>query len=131
MIRVTAAVIDRDGRVLIARRRSGDRFGGVWEFPGGKIEPGESPEESLRREIDEELGMAIEIGPCLGAFPYVSPAWSIELIAFRAVWTSGTMILREHDEVRWVAPGELASYPFAEPDRPIVHLLAGEAPDGR
>ena len=55
----------RDGRVLIARRRSGDRFGGGWEFPGGKIEPGESPEESLRREIDEELGMAIEIGPCL------------------------------------------------------------------
>jgi 8-oxo-dGTP diphosphatase len=131
MIRVSAAVIERDGRVLIARRRSGDRFGGVWEVPGGKIEPGESPEEGLRREIDEELGMAIEIGPCLGAFPFVSPAWSIELIAFRAAWTAGTMILREHDEVRWVGPGELASYPFAEPDRPIVHLLAGETPDGR
>ena len=131
MTRVTAAVIERDGRVLIARRKSGDRFGGVWEFPGGKLEPGETPEAGLRREIDEELGMSIGIGPGLGSFPYVSPAWSIELIAFRAVWTTGTMILREHDEVRWVAPGELASYAFAEPDRPIVRLLAGEAAHDR
>ncbi|MGD0781616.1 MAG: (deoxy)nucleoside triphosphate pyrophosphohydrolase [Candidatus Aminicenantales bacterium] len=127
MTRVTAAVIERDGRVLIARRRSGDRFGGVWEFPGGKIEPGETPEEGLRREIDEELGLTIEVGPAVGTFSYISADWSIELIAFRAAWTGGTMILREHDDARWVGPSELERFAFSEPDRPIVRLLAGEA----
>jgi 8-oxo-dGTP diphosphatase len=131
MIRVTAAVIERDGRVLIARRRSGDRFGGVWEFPGGKLEPDETPEEGLRREIDEELGMTIEVGARLGTFPFVSAAWSIELLAFRAAWTGGTMVLREHDDARWVRPSELLSFAFAEPDRPIVRLLAEGASDGR
>ena len=131
MIRVTAAVIERDGRVLIARRRSGDRFGGVWEFPGGKLEPGETPEEGLRREIDEELGLTIEVGACLGTFPFVSADWSIELIAFRAGWTGGTMVLREHDDARWVEPSEMEGFAFAEPDRPIVRLLSGEASRGR
>jgi 8-oxo-dGTP diphosphatase len=128
---VTAAVIERDGLVLIARRRPGDRFGGVWEFPGGKLESGETPEEGLRREIDEELGMAITVGTRLGTFPFASAAWSIELIAFRAAWTGGTMALHDHDDARWVRPSELMSFIFAEPDRPIVRLLLGEASDGR
>ncbi len=131
MTRVTAAVIERDGRVLIARRRLGDRFGGVWEFPGGKLEPDETPEEGLRREIDEELGMTIEVGPPLGSFSYNSADWSIELIAFRASWIGGTMVLREHDDALWIAPSDLDRFVFSDPDRPIVRLLAGEAAHGR
>ncbi len=131
MITVTAAVIEREGRVLIARRRCGDRFGGVWEFPGGKLEPDETPEDGLRREIDEELGLLIAVGPRLGTFPFVSADWSIELIAFRAAWTGGTMVLREHDDARWVKPSEMEGFTFAEPDRPIVRLLSEEASNGR
>jgi 8-oxo-dGTP diphosphatase len=131
MIRVTAAVIERDGRVLIARRRAEDRFGGVWEFPGGKLEPGETPEEGLRREIDEELGMKIVVGESLGTFPYASAAWSIELLAFRAAWIDGEMIRREHDDVHWAAPADLPGYEFAEPDRPIVRILTEEAARAR
>lgn len=130
MLRVTAAVIEKDGRVLIARRRADDRFGGLWEFPGGKLEAGESPEAGLRREIDEELGIAIAVGPRLGFFPYAGADWSMELQAFRAVWTSGDLVRREHDEIRWAAPEELPGFEFAEPDRPIVRLLAEEVRRG-
>jgi len=127
MIRVTAAVIERPGAVLIAKRKRGDRFGGTWEFPGGKIEAGETPEECLCREIEEELGLKILIGPGLGVFPYASGGWAVEIIAFRAVWTGGDPVSREHDEVRWVSPADLAGFHFAEPDRPLVRILSEEA----
>jgi 8-oxo-dGTP diphosphatase len=127
MLLVTAAVIEHNGRVLIARRRPEDRFGGVWEFPGGKLESGETPEAGLRREIDEELGLAIEIGEGLGSFPFTAEGRSIELIVFRAAWSGGSLILREHSEARWVAPADLPDYDFAGPDRPVVQILAGEA----
>jgi len=131
MIRVTAAVIERAGKILIARRRPEDRFGGVWEFPGGKIEPGETPEECLRREISEELGLAVALGPCLGTFPYHAADWSIVLIAFRASAADGEPVLRDHDAFRWATPRELLCFDFAEPDRPIVRLLLKEAPRER
>ncbi len=126
MIRVTAAVVERNGRFLVARRRPGLRFEGVWEFPGGKLEPGETGEECLRREMREEMGVEIAVGGRCGVFPYSSPDLDVELIAFRATITSGEIILRDHDAVLWADRSELDAFVFAEPDRPLVRRLQEE-----
>ena len=129
MQKVTAAVIEEGGRVLIARRKAADRFGGLWEFPGGKLEPGEAPESGLRRELGEELGVETRVGEFLGAFPYESAWLSIELLAFRVSIERGEIRPIDHDEIAWVRPADLPGYEFTEPDRPLVALLAaGAAP---
>lgn len=129
MLHVTAAVIERDGRILVARRRGGDCFAGLWEFPGGKIEPGEAPRDCLRREILEELGLEVEIGTSLGEYPYAPAAGaaSLTLLAFRASIRSGIPVLNDHSEIHWALPAELARFEFAEPDRPLVDRLMSEA----
>jgi 8-oxo-dGTP diphosphatase len=123
MIEVTAAVIEHNGRILICRR-TGGKFGGLWEFPGGKTEPGEDSETALRREIREELGLEIAVGQFLGRFPYREPSFAIELTAFRGSCSSGKeILLTDHQEARWVRPGDLSLYEFAPADRPLVGLL--------
>jgi 8-oxo-dGTP diphosphatase len=124
MIEVTAAVIERDGRILICRRRAGERFGGFWEFPGGKTESGETSEEGLRREIREELGMEVEVGAKIGTFPYREDSFAISLTAFRALGRPDhRYLLKEHEEARWIFPSELGRYDFAPADIPIVEIL--------
>jgi 8-oxo-dGTP diphosphatase len=130
MMRVTAAVIEREGRILIARRRGDDRFGGIWEFPGGKIEPGEEPRECLRREIREELDLVIDVGESLGEYPFASPTLALTLIAFRASILSGVPVLHDHSEIAWPRPGELGGFDFSEPDRPLVERLREAAAHG-
>ena len=125
MQKVTAAVIEKDGAVLIARRKKTDRFGGVWEFPGGKLEPGEIPEVGLRRELKEELGLETSVGRFLGGFPYASAHLDIELMAFRVTILGGEIVLNDHDEIRWVRTGDLGDFDFAKPDLPLVDLLLG------
>ena len=126
MIEVTAAVIENGGRILICRRRTGEPNGGLWEFPGGKIEPGESAEEALRREIKEELDLDIEVGERLGVVSGGGPSGGLVLEGFRArLRRPGGCVLRDHDDVRWVVPEELAGFPFAPADRPFVELLRG------
>jgi 8-oxo-dGTP diphosphatase len=127
MQKVTAAVIEEGGRVLIARRKAADRFGGLWEFPGGKLEPGEAPEAGLRREILEELGVETRVGGFIGAFPYDSSWLSIELLAYRVSIERGKLRPIDHDEIVWARPGDLRGYEFTEPDRPLVALLAAGA----
>ena len=119
-IKVTAAVIKRGGKVLIARRMKGDSFEGLWEFPGGKIEAGESPEECLRRELLEELGVEIEAPEFLCSVPFETSGLSIELMAFRASLVAGEARSHEHDEVRWVEPERLEDFDLAEPDRLVA-----------
>lgn len=128
MQKVTAAVIEEGGRVLIARRKAADRFGGFWEFPGGKLEPGEAPEAGLQRELREELGVETRVGGFLGAFPYESPWLSIELLVYRVSIEAGELRPVEHDEIAWARAGDLPGYEFTEPDKPLVALLAAEAP---
>jgi len=120
---VTAAVIEEDGKILIAKRRAGDRFGRLWEFPGGKLESGESPEQCLERELREELGIDVRVSGFLGSYPFSSPALSLELQVFRACIIGGRPCPREHEEVRWVSPGDLKSFSFTEPDRALVVKL--------
>lgn len=120
---VTAAVIEKDGRILIARRKKGDHLENKWEFPGGKLEAGETPQEGLRRELLEEFGMHVEVGAFIGSSRFVYPHASIELLAYRTVCLSAEWTVRDHEEVRWVLPEELGRYDFSEADRPIVKKL--------
>jgi 8-oxo-dGTP diphosphatase len=127
LTKVAAAVIERDGKVLIARRRKEADSGGSWEFPGGRLEKGETPEKAVEREIAEELGVRIRVGRRLCAVTYRSPNLSIELLAYRANIISGELELTDHDEVRWAEPSVLEESAFSEPDRPIVRRLVAKS----
>jgi len=122
-IKVTAAVIESDGKVLIARRKDGDRFEGRWEFPGGKIEAGESPEECLRRELREELEVEIEAPEFLCSVSFETPELSIELMAFRTSLPAGEVRSHDHAEVRWVEPEQLGDFDLTEPDRQVAATI--------
>ena len=129
IIRVTAAVLARDHRVLIARRRPGSHQANRWEFPGGKIEPGESPPECLRRELREEFDIDVTVGEYLGSHRHRYDFGVIELMAYRVQWCGGQMILRDHGAVQWAAPVELSNYDFAPADAPFVERIrSGEIP---
>ena len=123
MFKVTAAVIEKDGKVLIAKRRAGDRHGGRWEFPGGKIDSGETPEACLRRELKEELGIEADIGEfiCKSSFTYMLVP--LELLVYKARYVSGEFRAIDHDELKWVEPRDLAGYDFAKADRDVVRKL--------
>ena len=123
--KVAAAVIERDGKVLVARRKPGLVAGGLWEFPGGKLEEGESAEEGLERELAEELGVAARVGELLCSVPFVGRAARFELVAYRTELLGDDFRLTDHDEVRWLAPAEMDERVFSRPDRPVVRLLAG------
>jgi 8-oxo-dGTP diphosphatase len=121
--KVVAAVIEKDGRVLMARRKKEIKSGGLWEFPGGRLEEGETPEKGLEREISEELGVAINVKEVLRSVTYRKPSLSIKLMAYRASMVDGKFRLTDHDEIRWVPPRDLDERDFTEPDRPIVRML--------
>ncbi len=124
---VVAAVIERDGKILVARRRKDIRFGGLWEFPGGKLEAGENPEKGLERELAEEFSVQARVEGLLISVPYRSPSLSIELLAYKVVHVSGEFRPVDHDEIRWVEPAGLDESAFTEPDRPVVRFLKSVA----
>lgn len=126
LVEVAAAVIFRNGRVLIAKRRKEDRQGGKWEFPGGKIRPGETPESCLRRELSEELGIEARVGDPVGTWDHRYDHGSIRLLVYRVRDFSGTARVLAHEEIRWVRPEELPLCDFSEADRPVAKLLSGE-----
>ncbi|MEW6378304.1 MAG: 8-oxo-dGTP diphosphatase MutT [bacterium] len=125
---VTAAVIEKGGKLLIARRRKGDHLENKWEFPGGKLERGETPEQCLRRELFEEFGIETRIGDFICSSRFVYSHISIELLAYRAEHLSGEFTVHEHEEIRWVWPRELEAYDFADADIPIVKKLVQGCP---
>lgn len=119
------ALVDPDGRVLIAQRPEGKAMAGLWEFPGGKIEPGETPEQALMRELHEELGIETWAS-CLAPLSFASHAYEgfhllMPLFACRK-W-QGTAVAREHAALRWARVRELADYPMPPADRPLVAAL--------
>jgi mutator protein MutT len=122
-VHVTAAVLIREGRVLAARRPAGTARGGLWELPGGKVEPGETRQACLARELREELGIEVEVGPPLASVTHDYADLRVHLHAFRCRWISGTLAPAEHDRIRWLAPAELASVSWSAADRPIVEQL--------
>jgi A/G-specific adenine glycosylase len=120
---VTAAVIRRDGQVLLAKRPSRGLLGAMWEFPGGKIEPDETLEACLRREILEELGVEIGVGQSFGVYRHAYTHFRITLHAFLCELTAGEPVPLEAAELAWVDPGELARYPMGKVDRQIARKL--------
>jgi 8-oxo-dGTP diphosphatase len=120
-IPVLAAVISRAGRWLLCRRPAHKRHGGLWEFPGGKLEPGESSEDAARRELLEELAVAVvSVGDVIYA---ARDAGSAFVIHFTHVAISGEPQPLEHDEIRWVTPGEAHALPLAPADEAFVRAV--------
>lgn len=126
MKEVTAAIIIKDDLILIAQRGKKEKLAGKWEFPGGKIERGETPEECLKREISEELNIEIKVGEFFGESIYTYANGEIKLIAYFAEILSGEIVLSVHDEVKWVTIKEIASFNFAPADVPLVEKLKNE-----
>ncbi len=122
---VAVALVDADGRVLIAQRPEGKPMAGLWEFPGGKVEPGERPEETLIRELHEELGIEVK-EPCLAPLTFASHAYEgfhllMPLYACRR-W-EGFVRPREGQALKWVRPKDLATYPMPPADAPLIPAL--------
>ena len=120
-----AALIDTDGRVLICKRPQGKQLAGLWEFPGGKVEPGESPEQCLIRELDEELGIQVSHA-CLAPFVFASHAYeSFHLLMplFLIRRWEGIVRAREHKALAWVKPRDMDAYPMPPADAPLVAWL--------
>lgn len=115
-----AAVIVHEGRVLAAKRKAGGPSGGCWEFAGGKVEPGESPQQALAREIQEELGLDVRVGTELGTYVTQLEPYTIRLQCFWCELLGGELVLNDHDEVRWCLLHELSHLDWALPDIPVV-----------
>ena len=128
MTTVTAAVIERGGRILICRRRPEQKHGGKWEFPGGKQEEGESRRDSLRRELHEELRIEARIESEITRYQYQYPGREpVRLVFFRVREFSGEPDYAHFDQVRWVKPEEMPTFDFLEGDVAFVRELAAAA----
>lgn len=123
MIPVTAAVMEREGRYLLARRRPGKTLAGLWEFPGGKVEAGEDPAACLKREILEEMNLEIEVRELLGHTNHRYDFAEIHLIVYRASIMRGEMRLTDHDMAEWFMPSEMRTLNLAPADLPILDWL--------
>ena len=120
-----AALVDVDGRVLVQQRPEGKAMAGLWEFPGGKVETGETPEACLIRELDEELGIQVT-NACLAPFVFASHGYeSFHLLMplYLCRRWSGFVTAKEHKALAWVKPNKLSDYPMPPADAPLVAWL--------
>ena len=130
---VACALLDQDGRVLIAQRPEGKALAGLWEFPGGKVEMGEAPEATLIRELQEELGITVK-EPCLAPLTFASfayPDFHLLMPLYVCRRWEGVVIAREHQALKWVRPNELCQFPMPPADEPLIPALidlVGERP---
>ena len=122
-LEVCAAVAFHDGKLLLASRRPGGSLAGKWEFPGGKIEPGETPEEALVREIREELATEISVGGLIGTIEYDYPKFHLSMDCFWAEVVSGHLELREAEDARWLSREELDEVPWLPADRELIDRI--------
>ena len=127
MLVAACALVDADGRVLIAQRPEGKAMAGLWEFPGGKVEDGERPEQSLIRELKEELGIDVR-EDCLAPLTFAShryPDFHLLMPLYVCRRWEGTVTAREAPQLAWVKPNRLRDYPMPPADEPLIsHLMA-------
>jgi len=125
MTTVTAGLLSDGDRVLICQRRASSRFPLKWEFPGGKVEEGESPEDCLTRELREELAIEVAVGPEVYRTEYRYPnGFAVRLLCFRILRYTGTPVNRAFERIEWVPCADLAGYDFLEADRELVERMA-------
>ena len=117
---VTCAIIERDGLVLAAQRSAAMSMPLKWEFPGGKIHEGETPEECLRRELVEELGIQVAVGKSLPASTHHYPTFTVTLYPYVCTITAGEIVIHEHEAIVWLPLDELHSLDWAEADLPVI-----------
>lgn len=128
MTTVVGGLIERAGRILIGQRSPEQAHPGKWEFPGGKVEPGETLEDALRRELAEELAIDARIGPEVERYEFAYPGKSpILLVFFRVSSFCGAIENRVYGQVAWAAPRELPNFDFLEGDVAFVRRLAARA----
>src|SRR5579872_6040883 len=124
---VAVALVDSDGRVLLAQRPSGKHMAGLWEFPGGKIEAGERPEQSLIRELQEELGITVK-EECLAPLTFAShlyPDFHLLMPLYVCRRWQGIVEAKEAQNLKWVRPSDLRNYPMPPADEPLIpHLIS-------
>ena len=124
MINVVAGIIYRDdGKFLIAQRNLNKNQGGLWEFPGGKLEPGETCEEALAREIREEMAADIEVLECVGENIHHYPEKDIRLMFYKAKLLSDDITLLEHEDCRWITKEEKDDFEFAGADVKVFEMI--------
>jgi 8-oxo-dGTP diphosphatase len=122
---VTAAIIEEDGLVLIVKRLPGGRHPGRWEFPGGKMELAEIPEECLAREMDEEMGVRVEVGKMLARVRHSYSDLNVDLMAYSATIKEGALLDRGCESHEWVEPRMLTAYDLLPPDREVAGQVFG------
>ncbi len=122
-IKVVAAIIIHDNKVFATQRGYGE-FEGGWEFPGGKVEPGETPQEALAREIMEELDTQIEVGELLDTVEYDYPKFHLSMDCFLCTIKSGRLVLKEHEAARWLTHETLDSVDWLPADQSLIVKLA-------
>ena len=126
MLQVVAAILERDGRILIGQRQPEQLHPLQWEFPGGKVEPGETPEHALARELEEELGITETVGEEITRYAYAYPGKKpIELIFYRVTSFRGEPRNLVFHELRWETAARLREFDFLEGDRDFLRTLAG------
>jgi len=120
---VTAALIEKEGKILLALRKAGKHMGRKWELPGGKVDPGEDPRQALRRELEEEFSIDARIGECLGSARFKENRLDLEILLFRITRIAGAFVLREHEAIRWVEPRKVEAYDLVDSDRKLFRKL--------
>lgn len=123
MIKVTAAILEKNGRILAARRKTGKHMAGFWEFPGGKIEKDETPRQCLQRELKEELGIDCSIGDYFDQSTHAYDDKTVQLLCYFVSQVAGEIVFRDHDKIVWLRPSELESVKWAPADIPLVLKL--------
>ena len=124
MIKVVAAILQNDDKILIARKKEGKPLAGFYEFPGGKVEEGENPEDSLVRELMEEMSIKVTVKDYVGKSIYdYGNGKVIELLGYTAEIIEGDIVLTDHDEYRWVTLEEVCNYNIAPADIPLISKI--------
>jgi len=128
MLKVTAAIVTKNNRILIAQKGPTDKRALKWEFPGGKIDPGETPEQCLARELMEEFEIEISVGDLFTDSIFIYPEGQLYILAYFCTWSGGEMNPTEHADYKWVLAEELDQFDFVPSDLPIAQKLMRKFP---